>query len=70
MAAAELAVRIVGKGRIEVRERDLDFPCRGALNIEAARRDLAFDPKIDIEEGFWIYNEWLNDSVYWSKKAI
>lgn len=70
LAAAELAVRIVGKGRIEVRERDLDFPSRGALNIEAARRDLAFDPKIDIEEGFWIYNEWLNDSVYWTKKAI
>lgn len=65
LAAAELAVRIVGKGRIEVRERDLDFPSRGALNIEAARRDLAFDPKIDIEEGFWIYNDWLSQSPYW-----
>ena len=52
LAAAELAVKIVGRGTIEVRDRDLDFPSRGALNIAAARRDLGFDPKVDIEEGF------------------
>ena len=70
LTAAELAVSIVGRGTIEVRDRDLDFPSRGALNIEAAKKDLGFDPKIDIEEGFWIYNEWLNDSVYWTKKTV
>lgn len=70
LAAAELAVRIVGRGSIEVRDRDVDFPSRGALNIDAAKRDLGFDPKIDIEQGFEIYNEWLKNSIYWSPKTI
>jgi nucleoside-diphosphate-sugar epimerase len=70
LAAAELAVSIVGKGSINVRDRDLDFPSRGALNIDKARQLLAFDPKVDIEEGFQRYYEWLNNSVYWSKKAV
>ena len=70
LAAAELAVQIVGRGSIEVRDRDADFPSRGALNITAARRDLGFDPKTDIEEGFQRYHEWLANSVYWSKKTV
>ena len=53
--AAQLAVKIVGKGSIEVRGKDADFPSRGALNISAARRDFGFDPKIDVEEGFQKY---------------
>jgi len=65
LAAAELAVRLVGKGSIEVREKDADFPSRGALDITAARRDFNFDPKIDIEEGFEIYYNWLIESEYW-----
>ena len=70
LEAAELAVQIVGKGTIEVRDKDADFPSRGALNINAARQDLGFDPKVDIDEGFQIYYEWLKDSVYWSQKAV
>lgn len=70
LAAAELAIKIVGKGRIEVADRDQDFPSRGSLNIDAARRDLGFDPKIDLEEGLWIYNDWLNDSLYRAKKTV
>jgi len=65
LEAAELAVRIVGQGTIEVRDKDADFPSRGALNIDAARKDLGFDPKVDIDEGFQIYYEWLNTSEYW-----
>jgi nucleoside-diphosphate-sugar epimerase len=68
--AANLAVKIVGQGQVEVRDKDADFPSRGALNIEAARRDFGYDPKIDIEEGFQRYYEWLNNSVYWSKKTV
>jgi UDP-glucose 4-epimerase len=70
LEAAKLAVAIVGQGTIEVRDKDADFPSRGALNINAARQDLGFDPKIDIDEGFQIYYEWLKDSVYWSQKAV
>jgi nucleoside-diphosphate-sugar epimerase len=65
--AAKLAVKVVGKGEIIVGERDLDFPSRGALNIDAARRDFGFDPKVDVEEGFQIYYDWLKNSSYFNK---
>jgi UDP-glucose 4-epimerase len=68
--AANLAVKIAGKGNVEVRDKDTDFPSRGSLNIDAARRDLGFNPRVDIEEGFQRYYEWLNNSVYWSKKTV
>ena len=68
--AANLAVKIVGRGTVEVRDKDADFPSRGALSIDAARRDLGFDPKIDIEEGFQRYYDWLEHSVYWSQKTV
>jgi nucleoside-diphosphate-sugar epimerase len=68
--AANLAVKIVGRGTVEVRDKDADFPSRGALNIDAARKDFGYDPKVDIEEGFQRYYDWLNNSVYWSKKTV
>jgi len=68
--AARLAVRIAGRGTVEVREKDADFPSRGALNIDTARRDLGFNPQVDIEEGFQRYHDWLKDSIYWSPKTI
>ncbi len=66
--AAELAVNIAGKGSIEVRDKDRDFPSRGSLNIDAAKRDFGFDPKTDVEEGFKIYYDWIVNSPYWSEK--
>ena len=68
--AARLACKIAKRGSIDVREKDADFPSRGALNIDAARRDFGFNPKVDVEEGFQAYYEWLNNSVYWSKKTV
>jgi nucleoside-diphosphate-sugar epimerase len=70
LEAAEMIVRIVGKGTVEVRDKDVDFPSRGALNIDRARVILGYDPKIDVEEGFQRYYEWLDNSVYWSKKTV
>ena len=70
LAAAELAVKIAGQGDIIVQDRDADFPSRGALNIDAARNDFGFDPKVDIDEGFQIYYDWLKDSVFWNKKTV
>lgn len=67
LAAAELAVKLVGKGSIELRDKDADFPSRGALDITAARRDFGFNPKVDIDEGFEIYYNWLKNSKYWSQ---
>ena len=63
-SAAELAVKLAGNGSIEVRDKDADFPSRGALNIDAARRDFGFDPKVDVDEGFQIYYDWLKNDPY------
>lgn len=68
--AANLAVSIVGQGTIEMKDRDLDFPSRGSLNIDAARQDFDYFPTVDIEEGFRAYYEWLANSIYWSKTAV
>jgi nucleoside-diphosphate-sugar epimerase len=70
LEAAEMIVKIVGKGEIEVKDKDADFPSRGALNIDRARTILGYDPKVDVEEGFQKYYEWLSNSVYWSKKTV
>jgi nucleoside-diphosphate-sugar epimerase len=68
--AAELAIKLAGKGSINVGDRDLNFPSRGALNIDAARRDFGYKPMIDIEEGFQRYYEYLQNSPFWSSKTI
>ena len=70
LEAAEMIVKIVGKGTIEVRDKDADFPSRGALNIDRAKTILGYDPRVDVEQGFENYYNWLNNSVYWSKKAV
>jgi nucleoside-diphosphate-sugar epimerase len=66
--AANLAVGIAGKGFVEVRDKDADFPSRGALNITAARTDFGYDPKVDVEEGFRRYHDWFKASKFWSAK--
>jgi nucleoside-diphosphate-sugar epimerase len=65
--AANLAVKIAGSGKVEVRDKDPDFPSRGALNIDAAKRDFGYDPKVDVEEGFVKYYHWLKESPYFNK---
>ena len=64
--AAEMAVKLAGKGNIEVRDKDADFPSRGALDITAARRDFGYDPKVDVQEGFEKYYFWLQKSSYFN----
>jgi len=68
--AAELAVKIVGQGTIQVNPRDNNFPSRGQLNTLRARSDFGYYPEVNIEEGFQEYYDWLKDSVYRIKKAI
>ena len=68
--AANMIVDIVGTGTIEIRDKDVDFPSRGALNIDAARRDFGFAPRVDVREGFENYYTWIKNSLYWAPKAI
>jgi len=65
LQAAEMIVKIVGQGEIDCRDKDADFPSRGALNIDRAKTILGYDPKVDVEEGFQKYYEWLSNSTYW-----
>jgi nucleoside-diphosphate-sugar epimerase len=66
LEAAEMIVKIVGQGTIETHDRDVDFPSRGALNIDRAKVILSYDPKVDVEQGFQKYHEWLTNSSYWN----
>lgn len=68
LEAAEMIVKLVGKGTIEVKDKDADFPSRGALCIDRAKVILGFDPKVDVNEGFEKYYEWLSTSPYWQSK--
>jgi nucleoside-diphosphate-sugar epimerase len=71
LEAAELAVKIAGQGQVEVNNRDKNFPSRGQLNITQAYKDFGFQPKVDIEEGFKQYYDWLTEhSIYWSQKTV
>ena len=66
--AAHLAIKLAGGGTLVVKNKDADFPSRGSLNIDAARKDFGFNPKVDVEEGFQKYYEWLSTSKYWQTK--
>ena len=70
LEAAQLVVNIVGKGTIDVGNKSVDYPSRGTLSIHEITRDLGFAPKIDIEEGFQRYYEYLQSSPFWSSKAV
>ena len=62
LEAAQLAIKIVGKGTIQINKPDNNFPSRGQLNISKAYNDFGFLPLTDIEQGFQEYHEWIKDS--------
>ena len=66
--AAALCIKIVGKGKIDIQDKDPHFPSRGRLNIDRARQELGYDPTINVKEGFKRYHKWFRESVYWQQK--
>lgn len=71
LEAARLAVKIAGKGTIQVNNPDNNFPSRGRLNISNALNDFDYSPTVDIEQGFQEYYEWLVDHpIYGIKKTV
>jgi UDP-glucose 4-epimerase len=70
LQAAEMILKIVANGSIELRDKDADFPSRGALNIDRARAVLGYDPQVDVAEGFENYYNWFNSSLYWSTNNV
>jgi nucleoside-diphosphate-sugar epimerase len=66
--AAELAIRIAGKGSLEIAPRDLSFPKRGRLDISRAVRELGYTPKINVEQGFQRYYDWYSQNpILWRR---
>jgi len=66
--AAELAIRIAGKGSLEIADRDLSFPKRGRLSIMKAQHDLDYSPQVDVEQGFQRYYDWYNQNpILWRR---
>ena len=66
--AAELAIKLAGKGELIVGPRDLSFPKRGRLSIEKAIKDFGYSPKVNVEDGFLKYYQWLKDFKYFGDK--
>lgn len=57
--AASVAIDTVGEGTMRWEPRDTSFPKRGNLSIDKAREHFGYDPKINIEEGFARYYDWI-----------
>lgn len=66
--AAALCIKIVGKGKIDIQDKDPNFPSRGRLNIDRARQELGYDPTINVKEGFKRYHKWFKESAFWQQK--
>jgi len=66
--AAELAIKIAGKGSLEIADRDLSFPKRGRLSIMRAQRDLGYAPQVNVEQGFQRYYDWYSQNpILWRR---
>lgn len=66
--AAKLAIEIAGTGDLTVGPRDLSFPKRGRLCIDKAIKDFGYSPKVNVEDGFRKYYDWLKNSSYYNKE--
>lgn len=71
LEAAELAVHIAGQGRIRITDSNPRFPSRGTLSILRAKQDFGYTSNIDIETGFKLYYEWLQENSFlWNRSPV
>lgn len=52
------------KSEIIVKEKNPNMPSRGYLNIHKAIQFLDYSPGYSIDEGFMLYNDWVQNSVF------
>ena len=55
LEAAEMVEQIIPNTKIEVRNKNILFPNRGAFDISKARKLLDYDPQVDLQEGIEKY---------------
>ena len=68
--AAQLSINIALGGSMRINDADTNFPSRGALNTSRAQLDFGYEPQVDIEQGFRLYHEWLEHSIYRNKTSV
>jgi nucleoside-diphosphate-sugar epimerase len=66
--AAALCIKIAGKGKIDIQDKDPNFPSRGRLNTDKAKYDLGYNPIVNVKDGFKRYHQWFKESAYWQTK--
>ena len=59
LEAAELIVKIVGTGKIQIVDADPSFPRRSSFSNIRAGQAFGHRGTIDIEQGFQLYHDWL-----------
>jgi nucleoside-diphosphate-sugar epimerase len=63
LEAAEIAIDVAGGGRIKIVNADESFPSRSTLSNVRAGQDFGYHGRVDIEQGFQQYYEWLRRTV-------
>ena len=63
LEAAEVAIKVAGGGRIKLADADPTFPSRGTLSNMRAGQDFGYHGRVDIEQGFQTYYEWLQRTI-------
>ena len=63
LEAAELAISIAGGGRIKIADANPHFPSRGTLSNMRAGQDFGYQGRVDIEQGFQLYYDWLRRTI-------
>lgn len=61
---ANTVIDIVGHGSVKLLEHDSNFPLRGALNINKAKKLLGYSPNIDLQQGIKETYDWYK--VFWT----
>jgi nucleoside-diphosphate-sugar epimerase len=70
LEAAEIAIEVAGKGRIKIVDSNPLFPSRGTLSNIRAGQDFGYHGRVDIEQGFKQYYEWLQHSLYGNSSSV
>lgn len=65
---AKKIVKLVGKGKIKVRDKQEGMPSRGTLDCTKARKDFNFDPKTSIDKGLKLYYNWIKSVEFYKEK--
>jgi nucleoside-diphosphate-sugar epimerase len=68
--AAQLIIKMIGRGNSEICVRDMSFPKRGKLSIARAIKDFNYRPQIEIEDGFKRYIDWyIENPTLWKSDS-